>query len=417
MKDQVTVYSFKDLADSLYYNDDETLHKFCENIKFSDGRYQVVWPWKQQQFCLDANYILALKRLKSLVNRLQHDPELLQKYSNIINRQVHKGIIETADNFTSSGTRSHYLPHHPVLTPSKSTTKVRIVYDASAKVQRNSSSLNECLHRGPTILPDLIGLLIRFRLHWIVVLADIEKAFLQIGIQEFERDVIRFLWLKHLDRPVNDDNLIVYRFCGVPFGLTCSPFLLAATLKYHLQKEGTPLAMKIMNNIYVDNLLIGIKSSEEAFIVYQEAKSIFRRASMNLREWNSNSNEFLNGLPVEERVNAVSDELKVFGLKWNKISDVLHMSGVGKAPSSNFVTKRDVLHTVAGIFDPLGLITPVTYYGRVFLQTLWKLDISWDDPLPDNLVKDWNRVLSVLTSIPCLSIPWFVGNQNGGVCQ
>ena len=109
---------------------------------------------------------------------------------------------------------------------------------------------------------------------------------------------------------------------------------------------------------------------------------------MNLREWNSNSNEFLNGLPVEERVNAVSDELKVFGLKWNKISDVLHMSGVGKTPSSNFVTKRDVLHTVARIFDPLGLITPVTYYGRVFIQTLWKLDISWDDPLPDNLVKD-----------------------------
>ena len=129
-----------------------------------------MWPWKQQQFCLDANYMLALKWLKSLVNRLQHDPELLQKYSNIINRQVHKGIIETADNFTSSGTRSHYLPHHPVLTPSKATTKVRIVYDASAKVQRNSNSLNECLHRGPTILPDLIGLLIRFRLHWIVVL-------------------------------------------------------------------------------------------------------------------------------------------------------------------------------------------------------------------------------------------------------
>ena len=71
-----------------------------------------------------------------------------------------------------------YLPHHPVVTPSKVTTKIRIVYDASAKLQVGESSLNECLYRGPVILPDLCGLLFRFRLQCIVVLADIEKAFL-----------------------------------------------------------------------------------------------------------------------------------------------------------------------------------------------------------------------------------------------
>jgi len=79
-----------------------------------------------------------------------------------------------------------------VLTPAKVTTKVRIVYDASAKSQKCLNSLNDCLFRGPAILPDLVGLLMRFRLHLIFILADIEKAFLQIGVQESERDVTWF---------------------------------------------------------------------------------------------------------------------------------------------------------------------------------------------------------------------------------
>ena len=142
------------------------------------------------------------------------------------------------------------------------------------------SSLNECLHRGPVILPDLCGLLIRFRIYPIVVLA-VEKAFL---IQDAEWDVTRFLWLRDPAKLDTEDNLITYRFCRVPFGLICSPFLLSATIKFHLQKEGTPLALHILRNIYVDNVIIGINSISEICGVYKEAKPIFERAAMNLRE-------------------------------------------------------------------------------------------------------------------------------------
>ena len=112
-----------------------------------------------------------------------------------------------------------------------------------AKPRGAVSSLNECLHRGLMILPDLCGLLMRFRLHLVVILADIEKAFLQIVIKDDERDVTRFLWLRDVTKAdVSDDNIIIYHFCRVPFGLICSPFLRGATLKFHLQKEGTTLA-------------------------------------------------------------------------------------------------------------------------------------------------------------------------------
>ena len=238
--------------------------------------------------------LLHIRRLRSLINRLKSNRILFGNYNQIIQEQLHQGIIEEVDLSVVTNTRKHYLPHHPVVTPSKVSTKIRIVYDASAKLQVGESSLNECLYRGPVILPDLCGLLFRFRLQCIVVLADIEKAFLQLGIQNGDKDVTIFLCLKDTTKLEVDDNIMVYRFCRVSFGLICNPFLLAATIKYHLQKEESTLALQILNNIYVDNLLIGVNSVSEASKVYHEAKIIFERATvtMHLREWNSNSMEF-----------------------------------------------------------------------------------------------------------------------------
>ena len=96
---------------------------------------------------------------------------------------------------STEGLIKHYIPHHPVITPAKNITKVRIVYDASAITKKDNKILNECLYRGPVILPSLYGLLIRFTLSPIGVVGDIEKAFLNVRLQVQDRDATRFLWL------------------------------------------------------------------------------------------------------------------------------------------------------------------------------------------------------------------------------
>ena len=191
------------ITDSPYVKDDnKALEHFNNTITYHASRHFVIWPWKSSNPNLPENFDISFGRMKALSRRLQADQSLLQQIYDIIQSQKEKGNIEIV-NKGQIETKNiiHYLPHHPVVTPLQTTTKVRIVYDASVKVRKGAKSLNECLHRGPISLPDMCGILSRFHTYFIVVLADIEKTFLQIGIQEHKRDVTRFLWFKNSNKP------------------------------------------------------------------------------------------------------------------------------------------------------------------------------------------------------------------------
>ncbi|XP_070571138.1 uncharacterized protein [Ptychodera flava] len=291
-------------------DDDRALEHFNETVKFENGRYHVKWPWKEEQPDLPENRELAYGRLKTLVQKLSKNPDLLEKYDAIIEEQRRREIIEQLTDASEVGHKKHYIPHHAVINPMKTSTKVRIVYDASAKVTRDSKNLNECLYRGPVMLKDLCGLLLRFRLNKVAMVADIEKAFLQVGLQAPDKDVTRFFWLKDCKIPRVDGNLQTYRFCRIPFGVISSPFLLAAKVDHHLKKDGSQTAQKFRDNIYVDNVITGTDAPQFAYNFYTEAKKIFSNASMNFREWTSNSELLLNRI----REQIISDNAPQFKL-------------------------------------------------------------------------------------------------------
>ena len=92
-------------------------------------------------------------------------------------------------------------------------------------------SLNKCLHRGPVILEDLYGLLLIFRTKRIGIIADIEKAFLQVGLHQGNGDVTRFLWLKDIKGKETDNNIQTYRYAKLSFGIISNPFLLSTQHK------------------------------------------------------------------------------------------------------------------------------------------------------------------------------------------
>lgn len=219
----------------------EVLETFEQTVCFKNGRYQVELPWKcgrdTSELKDDGN--VARKRFKALKKRFRTDNVLYERYSDVIQEYLQQEICEEVEDTQiaeQTSTAKYYMPHHPVIQDDKATTKLRIVFDASSH-EEGSPSLNDCLLIGPSLNPDLLHVLIKFRLYKVAFTADIAKAFLQIGLKERDRDVVRFLWTYDPLSQNSERELRIMRMNRVVFGVASSPFLLAATIRTHLKQE------------------------------------------------------------------------------------------------------------------------------------------------------------------------------------
>ncbi|XP_035222539.1 uncharacterized protein LOC118195346 [Stegodyphus dumicola] len=195
------------------------------------------------------------------------------------------------------------MPHQPVIRPDK---PVRVVFDASSH-SKNEYSLNDCLYSGPNLNPPLLEILIQFRTHSIAFTADIEQAFLQISLSPEDRDAVRFLWANKITDKDGKPNTKILRMTRVLFGATSSPFLLAATIKHHINtfKETNQKAVKLLNEcLYVDDLIGGDEDENEAKLIYEDIRYILKAAGFNMRKWKTNCgnlqevfDEYKNGDP------------------------------------------------------------------------------------------------------------------------
>ena len=205
----------------------------------------------------------------------------------IIEEQLHAGVIERVVELQAAP-KVHYLPHQAVVRKEATTTKVRIVYDASSKSSKTGTSLNDCLHMGPSLNPLLFDILLRFRENRVVLVGDIEKAFLNVGVDKRDRDCLRFLWL---EKPPDISKIVVYRFCRVVFGLNASPFLLNATLRHHISKFITvdpDFVKKLIDLFYVYDFVGGGASSSEVADLYSKTVNCMAEGGFKLRKWLTN---------------------------------------------------------------------------------------------------------------------------------
>ena len=165
--------------------------QYQESItRADDGRYIAPLPRKDNISDLPSNLSLARGQLNRLLAKLKAQPELLFAYHQQIESYLASGFIARIDIADRAGCT--YLPHRPVVREDKTTTKIRPVFNASART-KGGLSLNDCLEVGPNLNPDLFTTLVRFRLPTIALIADIEKAFLQILLTEEDSDLVRFL--------------------------------------------------------------------------------------------------------------------------------------------------------------------------------------------------------------------------------
>ena len=368
---------------------------FTASVTRSEDRYSVSLPWKEgMKPKLLSNRACAAKRLQSLSLRLNRDEELRAAYDTFFLDMLKQGIVEEVPETEPPGP-VFYLPHHPVVKTQSTSTKVRPVFDASCKGY-NGVSLNDCMETGPNLLPDLPALLLRFRRWKIALTADIQKAFLQVGVTEEDRDVHRFLW--QYEGRTRD-----MRFTRVPFGNKASPFLLMATIKHHLYSlDSSPAVDELLENLYMDDLVSGCESEELAEGMFTFAQSVMSEAGMVLTKWGSNS-QSLQGLFGEDASGGAS--LGVLGLRWSPGTDDFSFTSPQMPPAALCVTKRVLLSIVSSVFDPLGLINPFTVRAKCLFQSVWRMKLDWDEVLPEGVQNEFKFWLEEFKDVRNLSVP------------
>ena len=363
------------------------------------GRYIVRLPFRENHKTLGDSRVNALRRFHALERKFSRDPSLKAEYFSVMKEYIELKHMSVATGDLNNG---YFLPHHAVIKEASATTKVRVVFDASAKTT-TGKSLNDILMTGPTIQDKLFEHLIRFRVHKYVITADIEKMYRQIMIKPEDRIFQRLFWR------VND-QIQVFELNTVTFGVSSAPFLGIRTIQQLADDEGArfPIAEKILKrDLYVDDLLTGADSLEEILTIRNEVIGILNCGGFNIRKWASNHEHALDRLNKEavnlDLFHNDSSVLKPLGVVWNARSDKL-LYAVNPAYGSDKITKRYILSEIAKIFDPLGLLSPVVLHAKGIMQEIWKSKISWDESVPSNLHFSWNAFASQLKLLNTLSI-------------
>ncbi|XP_055715164.1 uncharacterized protein LOC129809379 [Phlebotomus papatasi] len=379
--------------------------EFAEtHSRTEDGRYVVQLPFKGNPSELGDSKKQAMARFINMEKKFATNEQLRKDYSEFIHEYISLGHMSLAP--PDGG--KYYLLHHAVFKKESSTTKTRVVFDASCKTS-TGKSLNSVLHAGPKLQQNLNQIIIRWCKYKYVYTADIEKMFRQIIVAEGHRDYLRILWRDSPKQPIRE-----YRLNTVTYGTAPATYLSVKVLMQLAEDEGAQFsaAVAAIKDFYVDDVMTGADTVEGALQIQNELINLLQKGGMNLRKWTSNKPELLANLS-EEQIEAKylqlteNETLTALGVGWDPNTDQFSYK-IKPTPRSGQMDKRIILSDLASIYDPIGWLAPVTIRARLIMQRACKDQVDWNKPVSKGIVDDWKEFLRNLPEVEKIRIPRYM---------
>ena len=400
--------------------DNRMIQMVKESLVFDKqlGHYKCGLPWKNGREAAAAKFdskafeAHARKRMWNTQARMMREPPRREGVTKTIN-----GII--ADGHARKVVDPSVGPGIPVCTPpihvdTKKLPKYRVCQDGAAKV--GGVCLNDELLAGPDLLNSLTGIIQRFRRHPVAVSADIKAFFHQIFVDEKDSPALRFFWFE-------DEELLkmaLYEMLVHTFGAKSSPAISTFVLRYHgesIKDEISPEVLyAILKAFYVDDFLNSYPFVQLARQVKIGLTDALLRGGFELTKWKSTHPEVLNeeghDAPENQKVEFsdifdMEPTQKVLGVWYSFDGDffALKVHDRIKVPAE---TRRQVLQKSASVFDPMGFFCPGILPARLIFQEATRLRLGWDDKLPENLKKEFDKWRDELVGMQDLRIPRWV---------
>ena len=367
------------------------IREFTSQLTFHDGHYITSLLFKNKHHKIINNFKIVERRTLSTYHYLDRKPELLKKYELVFvdyYKEV-KFVPVPEDRINHNDWPINYLAGFPVIKETSETSKVRPVFDGSAK-SYNGLSINDSLETGPVLHTRIFAILLRFRRWKFPVIGDLRQAFLSIHIYEQCQDLCRFLLrvngvLRH------------FRWCRLPFGLKCSPFILNSIIGFHLSKYPSDeyVVKELRENFYVDDFLSGADTHQEAHALKERATQIMGEGGFEMTKWQ-----------VKDHMKFGEDNVSyVLGLCFDINQDCFMFKGYDLDKVSFSCTKRILLSMIAKLYDPLGLVSPFIMYGKILLRKVWRMDVDWDEILNEDICIAFKSWVVSSKSFKCWTIP------------
>jgi len=401
--------------------DNSMIVTFHPTTKSDPQHYSCAIPWKNQVPSLENNLkqVIARQYKTNYSGYLEKKGTSLDEINQKFEDQISKGYIEKVTDTSEINRKDcFYLNYFPVVDRVRDTTKLRIVFDAAAK-DKFAKSLNSEIHKGPNRINDLFTILLKFRMFKYAVTADISEMFLRIRLNENDQRYHRFYW-----------NGGIWQWTRTLFGNRASPDMSQKVLTTHAESHLAefPLAAQvIMDDTYMDDTIKSLETESSCCKLVKELVPLISGLDMKIQKFYSNCTKALTNLPTEclstkvhfEDKDTVLEANKVLGMTWDAQTDQFKYNCKFSSPEEFFNklnfesnpqwTKRLILRLSATVYDPLGLISPFTVRARSILQNLWKEELTWDTPVPENYMKLWNDWLNELFELPhVINIPRYL---------
>ena len=376
-------------------------HSYIESQK----RYMVRLPRVNEKLTLGESKTLAVKRAKGNEKSLIRKDKL-EAFQTVMQEYVDLGHAQKVTEKMGVAPDSYYMPIHSVFKESSSSTKLRAVFDASAKTT-NGNSLNDMLAVGPTLHQTLDHILLNFRGYAVAITGDISKMYREVLLHPLDRALHKYIWKKS-----NEEAWSAYQMTRVTFGVTASPYLAVKVLQQVAEDFGSEMTKAkwhLLNSFYVDDLMGGAATEEEVIKLYNDLNYILQQASFTLRKWRSSSSKVLSQipedmqekLPVQDLVDLHSASYpKALGITWNSRDDSMSIST--NIAKEYVASKRGIISDVARTFDVLGWVSPVVLPMKILYKEVWKTGVDWDAEIKEEQEarhRKWREELHFLSEI------------------
>ena len=371
-----------------------------------DGHYQIALPWRPGAPQLNSNKSQAMIRLAYLKKRLEKDSELQKRYVSVVEDYISKGFARRIDETEDHSLGRWYLPHHPVFHPHKP-KKVRVVFDCGARYA--GKSLNNQLLTGPDLMNNLLGVLTRFRKENVAIVADVEAMFHQVRVDPKDHTYLRFLWWPggEVSEPPVEYCMLVHLF-GAASSPSCANFCLKQAAIDQADDFDKETVETVKRNFYMDDCLKSMASEEEATSLVSQLGILLQNRGFRLTKWLSNRKEVLSNIKEEDVSEAAwnLDEMtepcqRVLGVRWDYITDNFEFKVQLKEKPP---ARRGILSVIASLFDPLGLVAPVTLPAKMLLQELCRRGLGWDEVIKEEDAASWIKWLQDLNLLSSLKV-------------